>query len=166
MDGDALATNRSDIFVGVKTADCTPILIGDPSSGVAAAIHAGWRGALGRIVEKTLARLKNQHGFNAQNAIAAVGPSACVDCYEVGPEVEDVFKKEFSYGSILLQKKCLDVPQANVRQLIDSGVSPANIYVSQYCTMRDTNLFFSHRREGNNPQRRAVGRLLSVIGKQ
>jgi copper oxidase (laccase) domain-containing protein len=109
--------------------------------------------------------LKAQHGFNPGTAIAAIGPSACVDCYEVGPEVMDVFKKEFAYGNVLFQKNCLDVAQANVRQLMEAGVSPANIYVSQYCTMRDTNLFFSHRREGNHPSGRPVGRLLAVIGK-
>lgn len=166
VDGDALATDRADVLVGVKTADCVPILVGDPQSGIAAAIHAGWRGALGRIVEKTLARLKTQHGFNAGAAVAAVGPSACVDCYEVGPEVMHVFREEFTYGNDLLKGNYLDVPQTNVRQLIDAGLSPANIYVSQYCTMRDTKLFFSHRREGSNPQGHAVGRLLSVIGRK
>lgn len=163
-DGDALATDRADVMIGVKTADCVPVLVGDPASGVCAAIHAGWRGTLDRIVEKTLKSLMAQHQFTPSMAIAAVGPSACVDCYEVGPEVIESFRKEFTYAEDLLQKDHLDVTLANVHQLLHVGLSQSNIYVSQYCTMHDTQLFFSHRRESKDSP--AVGRMLSLIGKK
>jgi YfiH family protein len=167
---DALVTRLPGVLLGIQTADCLPILIADTESHVMAAIHAGWRGTAGRITERTVADLMLQHGLNPRNAIAALGPVACARCYEVGEDVIERFKSEFRYWRDLLVdfrddgKAHLDVRAANRQQLLFCGFAEDSIYVSDYCTMHQNELFFSHRCEGRAPSAGA-GRLLSVIGK-
>jgi hypothetical protein len=167
---DALTTRLPGILLAVQTADCLPILIADPSSGTLAAIHAGWRGTAGRITERTIADLILKSGVNTRNCIAALGPSACVECYEVGPDVIERYKKEFGYWRNLLTeitpdgKAHLDVAAANIQQLLFCGFTEDRIYVAPYCTMHQNDLFFSYRRE-RTLFPGGTGRLLSVIGR-
>jgi YfiH family protein len=170
-DCDAMTTRLADVLLGIQTADCLPVLIGDPKTGATAAIHGGWRGTAGRITERTVADLMLLHGVNSRDCIAALGPAACAECYEVGEDVIQRYKKEFGYWSRLLVnfkengKAHLDIRAANVQQLIFCGFTEDHIHVADYCTMHQNELFFSYRREGNG-QPSSVGRLLSVIGKQ
>jgi YfiH family protein len=167
---DAMVTRLPDVLLGIQTADCVPILIADTVSGTMAAIHAGWRGTAGRITERTIADLMLMHGVNPRNCIAAIGPAACAECYEVGQDVIDRYKSEFGYWRNLLVnfteegKAHLDVRGANIQQLNFCGFSEDNIYVTDYCTMHQNELFFSYRREGKG-QPSGVGRSLSVIGR-
>jgi YfiH family protein len=167
---DAMITRLPGLLLGIQTADCLPILIADTESGVMTAIHAGWRGTAGRITERTVADLMLQHGLNTRNAIAALGPSACARCYEVGEDVIERFKSEFRYWRDLLVdfrddgKAHLDVRAANRQQLLFCGFSEDSIFVSDYCTIHQNELFFSHRCEGR-ASATGAGRLLSVIGK-
>ncbi len=84
---DALVSNSRDVLACVKTADCVPILIGDPATGAFAAVHAGWRGTLASIVTHALKRLNQEFGARAQDVRVAIGPAAAACCYEVGSEV-------------------------------------------------------------------------------
>jgi len=166
-DCDGVVTKHSGIFAGVFTADCTPVLIGDPVTGAFAAIHAGWRGTASRIVEKSIATLKGEFSVDSKNCIAAIGPAAGSCCYEVGQDVINQFHQTFDYADRLFSRHhgehaYLDVVAANVRQLVDSGLEIENIHKSDLCTMCRTDLFFSYRMEKSNS---AVGRLLSVIGR-
>jgi YfiH family protein len=169
-DCDAMITRMTGVLLAVQTADCLPVLIGDVKTGAMAAIHAGWRGTAGRIVERTVADLMLVHGVNTLDCIAALGPAACAECYEIGDEVIGRYKKEFGYWRNLLVnfkgngKAHLDIRAANVQQLAFCGFSEDQIYVADYCTMHQNELFFSYRREGNG-QPSNVGRSLSVIGK-
>ncbi|PYP83301.1 MAG: peptidoglycan editing factor PgeF [Blastocatellia bacterium AA13] len=169
LDCDALSTRLSHTLIGVQTADCLPILIADPKTKTAAAIHAGWRGTAGRITERAVASLM-QSGLDPRNSIAALGPCACIDCYEIGSHVIDLYKKEFGYWRYLLSKFTddgkahLDIQSANIQQLEFCGFDEDRIHVAPHCTMHNNDLFFSYRREGNG-QPSKVGRLLSVIGK-
>lgn len=169
-DCDAMTTKLASVLLGIQTADCLPVLIADPKSGAMAAIHAGWRGTAGRITERAVADLMLMHGANPRDCIAAIGPAACVDCYEVGEEVISRYKKEFGYWRKLFTnlnaggKAHLDVRAANVQQLEFCGFSEDQIYVANHCTMHQNDLFFSYRREGKT-QTGGTGRLLSVIGK-
>ena len=169
-DCDAMITRMTGVLLAVQTADCLPVLIGDPKTGTMAAIHAGWRGTAGRITERTVADLMLVHGVNPRDCIAALGPAACAECYEVGEDVIERYKKEFGYWRNLLVnfkqdgKAHLDIRAANVQQLSFCGFSEDRIYVSDYCTMHQNDLFFSYRREGKG-QPSSVGRLLSVIGR-
>lgn len=169
-DCDAMITRLPNVLLGVQTADCLPVLIGDPKTGTMAAIHAGWRGTAGRITERTIADMMLLHGVNTRDCIAAIGPTACVECYEVGQDVIDRYKSEFGYWRSLLVnfkengKAHLDIRAANVQQLIFCGFDEDRIHVADYCTMHQNELFFSYRKEGKG-QPSGVGRLLSVIGR-
>jgi YfiH family protein len=167
---DALVTKMRGVMLAIQTADCLPVLIADPASGAMAAIHAGWRGTAGRITERTVADLMLAHGVNPRNCIAALGPAACVECYEVGADVIERYKKEFGYWENLLidfeegSKAHLDIQAANMQQLIFCGFTEERIHVADYCTMHQNDLFFSYRREGKG-QPSSVGRSLSMIGR-
>ena len=169
-DCDAMTTKLTGVLLAIQTADCLPVLIADRASGAMAAIHAGWRGTAGRITERTVADLMQAHGANIRNCIAALGPTACAECYEVGEDVIERYKKEFRYWRNLFVdfkeggKAHLDIRAANIQQLAFCGFTEDRIHVAEYCTMHQNDLFFSYRREGRG-QPSSVGRLLSVIGK-
>ena len=169
-DCDALTTRLTNLLLAIQTADCLPVLIADTKSGAMAAIHAGWRGTAGRITERTVADLM-QAGANPRNCIAALGPTACAECYEVGEDVIERYKKEFGYWRDLIGnfkeggKAHLDIRAANIQQLAFCGFAEDRIHVAEYCTMHENDLFFSYRREGKGRPSN-VGRLLSVIGKK
>ena len=167
---DALLARTEGMLLGVQTADCLPVLIGDPRTGVITAIHAGWRGTAGRIVERSIADLMRVFGVNPRTCVAALGPAACAECYEVGSDVIDLYKKEFGYWRKLLPshndsgKAYLDIRAANIQQMVFCGISLERIYVAPFCTMHNNDLFFSYRKEGAFGKK-PVGRSLSVIGK-
>ncbi|MFY9611296.1 MAG: peptidoglycan editing factor PgeF [Blastocatellia bacterium] len=169
-DSDAMTTKLTGALLAIQTADCLPVLIADPKSGAMAAIHAGWRGTAGRITERAVADLMLIHGVNPRDCIAALGPSACVECYEVGEDVIGRYRKEFGYWRKLFTnfkeagKAHLDVRAANVQQLKLCGFVEERIHSADYCTMHQSNLFFSYRREGKL-QPSGTGRLLSLIGR-
>jgi polyphenol oxidase len=94
-EGDALSTDEAGIILEVRTADCLPVLLVDPKRRAVAAVHAGWRGALARIVEKAVGEMRRLYGSNPRNMLAVLGPSIRVCCYEVGQEVEDSFHGGF-----------------------------------------------------------------------
>jgi YfiH family protein len=84
------------ILTGVKTADCVPVLIGDPVTKAFAAVHAGWRGTLQSIGAKTVKVLNEVYGSEPGDLICAIGPAACGRNYEVGQDVIDGFANKFS----------------------------------------------------------------------
>ncbi|MBX7223305.1 MAG: peptidoglycan editing factor PgeF [Blastocatellia bacterium] len=168
-EGDALYSNQSGLVVGVLTADCQPVLLVDTRTRAFAAIHAGWRGTLQRIVEHTFEKLRETYGTRPEDCAAALGPSASVEKYEVGDELVEQFHAEFAYASDLFarpsgsRKQHLNVREANVRQLLEMKLPAERIFVSDACTMKQTDLFFSYRCEQATG---AVGRLLSVVGRK
>ncbi|MEW6212053.1 MAG: peptidoglycan editing factor PgeF [Acidobacteriota bacterium] len=170
MDCDAMTTEIAGVMLAIQTADCLPVMIADPITGAMAAIHAGWRGTAGRITERTIADLMLLHGVDARDAIAALGPAACAECYEVGEDVISRYRESFGYWKKLFSnfkengKAHLDVRRANIQQLLFCGFTEDRIFSAPYCTMHQNDLFFSYRREAKG-QPSKVGRLLSVIGK-
>lgn len=170
LECDAMVTRARKLLLAIQTADCLPVLIADTKTGAMAAIHAGWRGTAGRIVERTVADLMRM-GVSPRNCIAALGPCASCEHYEVGEDVIERYRKEFRYWKDLLVnfkdggKAHLDVRAANVQQLAFCGFDEDQIFVAPYCTMASNDLFFSYRKEaGGEPLK--VGRLLSVIGRK
>jgi polyphenol oxidase len=165
---DALTTSTPRILLGVKTADCVPVLVADARTGACAAIHAGWRGTLSSIVARTLERMAIEFGVKAADVSAAIGPAARGCCYEVGHEVIEAFQEKFPDSASLFNETrdghaLVDLQRANREQLIAAGVAFQNIYTAPLCTMCRTDLFFSYRREKRTLGR--TGRLMSVIGK-
>lgn len=183
--GDASATSRPGLLLAVQTADCVPILLVDPKKRAVAAIHAGWRGTLARIVEKAVGRMQLEFGSKPPSLLAALGPAIGSCCYEVGTELVTKFIAQFADGAEYFDEPRsgeepnplewlnmappghqpppknvhLDLRKANRSQLLAAGLRPQNIFTSDLCTACRTDLFFSYRKEG--PQ---SGRLLSVIG--
>ncbi|MGH9944968.1 MAG: peptidoglycan editing factor PgeF [Pyrinomonadaceae bacterium] len=168
---DALTTNRPGVLLGVKTADCVPIVLGDARTGACAAVHAGWRGTLSGIVVRALARMREDYGADPADVRAAIGPAALACCYEVGAEVVEAFESRFAYAEELLVPTAprpgharIDLHRANRRQLTDAGLSPERIHAAPLCTMCRTDLFFSYRREKSLYGK--TGRLFGVIGRR
>lgn len=152
-DADALIDNTPGLALGVKTADCVPVLLADPVHRAVAAIHAGWRGTAQQIVPAAIRSMAAEFGTRAADLHAAIGPSISRCCYEVGPEVA----REFGFESA--GRVHLDLRAINSRQLQTAGVLLPNISVSEACTMCDaSNAYHSFRRD-----REAAGRMMSWI---
>ena len=165
---DAIISNARGVLAGVKTADCVPILIGDPSTGAFAAVHAGWRGTLAEVAAKALQRMKAEYNTRPEDVRVAIGPAAGSCCYEVGTDVIDPFRSKFPDQELFTETRahhaCIDLLKSNREQLISAGVAPDGINIAPLCTMCRTDLFFSYRREKSVHGK--VGRLMSVIGRQ
>jgi len=183
--GDASFTNSRGILLGVQTADCVPILLVDPKKRAVAAIHAGWRGTLARIAEKTVGEMRANFGSNPADTLAALGPAIGGCCYEVGTGLVTEFTSQFADAEDYFDELRtgeepnplqwlnmmppghqpppknvrLDLRKANRAQLLAAGLRDANIFVSDLCTACHTDLFFSYRKEGAKS-----GRLLAAIG--
>ena len=164
---DAIISNAKGVLAGVKTADCVPILIGDPVTASFAAIHSGWRGTLAEIATKALQRMTAAYKTNPRDVLVAIGPAAGACCYEVGTDVIEPFRTKFPNQDLFTdtreQHACIDLFKSNREQLIAAGVAADKINVAPLCTMCRTDLFFSYRRE--KAVRGKVGRLMSVIGR-
>ncbi len=163
QDVDAVVTHLKGFCLCVSTADCVPILIYDKAKQVMAAVHAGWRGTVGRIVEKTLEAMKSHYGTDGKDVIACIGPSISLESFEVGDEVYDAFAEAgFDMNRIArkYEKWHLDLWEANRMQLLAHGVLPEHIEVAGICTYRCHEDFFSARRLGIKS-----GRILSGICK-
>jgi YfiH family protein len=166
---DALTTNLPGVLVGVKTADCVPLLLADARTGACAAVHAGWRGTLAEIVVRALERMGAEYGTRAADVRAAIGPAALACCYEVGPEVVAAFSEKFPraaewFAPTREGHALVDLHRANAEQLAAAGVRPEKVHALPLCTMCRTDLFFSYRREKRLHGK--TGRLLSVIGRR
>jgi YfiH family protein len=182
---DASITNTSNLLLAIQTADCVPILLLDPKKRAVAAVHAGWRGTLQRIVEKTIGRMKMEFKTDPGDLLAAIGPAIGGCCYEVGTEVAAAFHSQFADAPEWFDELRtgdepnplqwlnqfppghqpppkdvrLDLRKANRGQLIAAGLSPPNIFVSDLCTACRPDLLFSYRKQGSES-----GRMMSVIG--
>ena len=166
---DVIVSNADGVLAGVKTADCVPILLGDPQTRSFAAVHAGWRGTLATAVIAGVKRLTDEYGAEPGDLRVAIGASAGPCCYEVGSDVIDAFTGRFPDGAKLFTPTrpghaLVDLITANREQLASVGVLPERIHVLPLCTMCRTDLFFSYRNEKKLHGK--VGRLMAVIGKQ
>jgi YfiH family protein len=167
-EGDALVTDQIGQRIGVRTADCVPLLIADTRRHAVAAVHAGWRGTASSIAAKTVGRIVEEFGSNPADLQIAIGAAIRVCCYEVGPEVvaqltpffpewlADAYHDDLHRDSRGHRK--VDLVEANRRTLIQSGVPAEQIYDGGFCTMCDAELFHSFRRDAEDP-----GRMVSSI---
>jgi hypothetical protein len=165
---DALTSDLDDLLIGVKTADCVPVLIGDTGTGAYSAIHAGWRGTVESIVVKAIENMRKNFGTRIEDLVCAIGPAASGKHYEIGQDVIDAFGKNFPNSKHLFEPTRdghakIDLHLANKEQLLSIGVLSENIDVAPYCTMERTDLFFSYRVEKRKFGK--TGRLMSVIGR-
>jgi YfiH family protein len=151
-DTDALITSEKNICIAVMSADCVPILLFDKKNNAIGAVHSGWRGTVARILELTLTEMKKTFRTKGEDIIAGIGPSVCQDSYEVGEEVVSEVKRAFGAKSEFMMveqpnnKAKLDLWKANQLQLLEFGVAPANIEISNLCTVKNNQHFFSARK--------------------
>jgi polyphenol oxidase len=156
---DALITNKPNVYLAVSIADCTPVLIHDTKNNAVAAIHAGWRGTVSKIVSNALQLMNENYGTEGKYCKAFIGACLSFKNFEVGDEVAahfDLSEKRFDASK---QKWFIDLKQANKKQLIDFGLLVQHIEISTYCTVADNDTFFSHRKENGQ-----TGRMMAVIG--
>src|SRR5687768_4782068 len=137
---DALISDLRNVLVGVKTADCVPVLIGDAKTKAFAAVHAGWRGTVQSIARKAIEKMRAYYGANPEDLICAIGPAATCQNYEIGREVIDAFNKNFPNSENILtptkeNHALIDLHKANKNQLLGIGVAAENIYIAPFCTM-------------------------------
>jgi YfiH family protein len=162
---DAVVTNRPAIALGVGTADCGPVLMADAAAGVIAAAHAGWRGALGGILESTLAAME-QLGARREGIVAVLGPTISAAAYEVGPEFAprfldaDAENARFFHASDRDGHALFDLPAYIVARLAAAGVG--TIVDLGLCTYSDEARFYSFRRATHRGED-DYGRNLSAI---
>jgi YfiH family protein len=156
---DALSTDVSGQAIVTYHADCFPLLFVDLSRGVVAGAHAGWRGALAGVANRTVEALCQAYGSQPDELDALIGPGICVRCYPVGDEVANQFEGRFGREDRYLQGKDgevrLDIAAVVRMQLEDMGLPSSRIRATGWCT-REEERWFSHR--GGRP-----GRFLSVI---
>ena len=158
---DAIMTDIRGVCIGVSTADCIPVLLYDPVKHAACAIHAGWRGTQQRIVEKAVKAMTETYGSNACDLQAQIGPGIGLDSFEIGDEVYDAFAQAaFDMAAISerREKWHINLPLCNKMQLMMMGIKPENISVSDICTYKSHDTFFSARRLGINS-----GRIFTAI---
>ncbi|MDX1815648.1 MAG: polyphenol oxidase family protein [Thermodesulfobacteriota bacterium] len=161
--GDALFTAVQGTGVGIRTADCVPVLIAVPEVPACAAVHAGWRGLSAGIIGETVHRLCVRFGIAASGGlVAAAGPSARGCCYEIGEEVADVLRQSPGGGRFLFRgnaakKWMADLPSFALAGLAAAGVPGETLEAAGPCTICSRS-FHSFRREKS-----LTGRQLSFI---
>lgn len=156
LEGDAFVTNSKEVVCFVRTADCVPILVCDRKNRAVGAIHAGWRGHICDVIGHTVRTMNDKFGSEAQDLVAAIGPSICPECYVVGDDVIELFSQNgFSEG--LWNRRSgsfsLDLRRASEELLIASGVRRGNITRLPLCTSCHNGDFASYRREKTDNSR-------------
>lgn len=160
-DTDALVTGEKGICLMVLTADCVPILLYDPVCRVIAAVHAGWKGTVGKIVCRTVETMRMTWGCRSENILAAIAPSIGVCCFEVGEEVAERFYSQ-GFGRFVSrsgEKFHVDLQAVNAMQLLSEGVSRPHIETAGICTKCSPRAFFSYR-HGDTTSRFGTGIML------
>lgn len=146
---DGLMTDIPGIVLVTFYADCVPLYFLDPVHRAAAVSHSGWKGTAAAMGARTLEAMNQAYGTRPEDVLACIGPSICQDCYEVGEEVAEHFPQEY------LKKNSrgrwqLDLWQANRGVLLQAGILPEHLTVTDVCTRCNPHLFYSHRIMGEN----------------
>src|SRR5258705_7816046 len=165
---DAIVSDAIGVLAGIKTADCVPILLGDPKTGSFAAVHAGWKGTLAGVGVAALQRLTAEYKTHPEDVRVGIGAAAGPCCYEVGPDVIDAFTSRFNDGDRLFTATrpghaMVDLLKSNREQLISVGLGEERIHRAPICTICRTHLFFSYPREKSVNSK--VSRLMAVVGR-
>lgn len=169
---DGLITKTAGLCLVTSFADCIPVVMADERHRCIASVHAGWRGTVGNIAAKAVSAMSREFGSLPEDLTAFIGPGICADCYEVGEDVAERFKNTYNEEErgVILGKKTagakdilqnaalqnealqgkfyLNLPAANYFNLLNAGLKPENIYVSDICTCCNSEVLFSHRASG------------------
>jgi len=163
-EADGMLTDEKEIFLGVLSADCVPILFAVPGRAIVAAVHAGWRGTLAGIAPRMVKHLRDRFGVDLTSVEVAMGPAIDGCCYAIGADVSGPMVKRWGdmaeRGLLRRDRKTfLDLRQVNRLQLEGAGVQSEKIYQIGPCTSCASGEFFSYRR-----QKGKTGHQMSFIG--
>ncbi len=159
-DTDAMILTNKEQAVFLNFADCTPIVIYDKKLNIAAVVHAGWRGTVGKIASKTVHTMKVELGCDVNNMVAVIGPTIGQCCYEIG---EPVYEQLVAVVPAENKSDCFirksgkfyaDLKNINKYQLQDMGIK--KVEVCEYTTCCDNDKFFSYRKEKGTTSRHSV----------
>ena len=155
-DVDGLITNEPGICLVTSFADCVPLYFVDPVKKAIGLSHSGWRGTVGKIGKRTVEMMGESFGSDPADILAAVGPSVCMDCYEVSGDVIEKFRQVFDeklWPELFYEKengKCqLDLWKANELIFLESGILPEHMAVTNLCTHCNSEILYSHRAAGD-----------------
>jgi YfiH family protein len=165
-EADAIISDDPASAIGVRVADCAPILLADVRLRTVAAVHAGWRGTVQRAAPAAVHAMTETWSSRPEDVIAAIGPCLGSCCGEVGPEVVEAFRAAGHADSALERwfqagpsdRSFLDLARANRDQLVGSGVPVDQVYVSGICTKTHAGVLHSYRAHG-----KSAGRMAGVI---
>lgn len=165
-EADIIVSDDPDVAIGVRVADCAPVLLFDPRRNAVGAVHAGWRGAAADAAGAGVLAMSREFQTRPADVIAAIGPCLGKCCGEVGPEVVEAFRAGGASGASIEawfhagrgDRSFLDLERANRDQLERAGLQSANIFGSGLCTKTHHDRLHSYRADRN-----AAGRLLAAI---
>lgn len=168
QDIDGLITNEKGLILSTFYADCVPLLFLDTIHKAIGLAHSGWKGTTLKIGQKVLEAMKESYGTNPVDVLVAIGPSICVDCYEVSEDVAEEFKNIFPKEDVqtrILRPKAnkkfqLDLWEANKEILLEANIKAENISVGNICTCCNPDYLFSHR--ASEGKRGNIGAFLSL----
>jgi YfiH family protein len=160
---DALITDCKNIPLMLFFADCVPVIIVDPVNKAIGISHAGWKGTVKKIAQKTVLAMGQQFNTKSQDCLIGIGPSIGACCYEVDDGVVKQFQQSFGEEANIFikpfeNKWTLDLWMANKLQLIEIGIKAENIDNSNICTACNSKIFFSYRADQGR-----TGRIAAVI---
>ena len=159
---DGLLTRDCQLVLGIRSADCLPILFFEPEAKIIGAAHAGWRGILARLPQKMIDQIIKMGGL-PENVLVAIGPHICGKCYSVEKNRVQQFLAEFGSLEGMVkdggEKNWLDLEVPTINQLVHSGVRRGNIFSAGVCTACQNKDFFSYRKD----RKKTYGEMLSVI---
>jgi len=160
-DADGLITDNKNVFLGIYTADCVPLLFSDEEAGVVGAVHAGFRGMLSGIIPQFMAAAKKL-GSEPNHMKVSIGPAISACCYNVEGNRAQQFVELFGESVIRYSgdQIFLDLHHVAIVSLEESGIRPENIMNSKICTSCRNDTYFSYRRDSES----SFGEFLSVIG--
>ena len=169
-EGDGYITDEEDVVLGVKAADCVPILFEAEKDGeivAVGAVHAGWRGTVAQIAPKCVDRLCADFGADKAHVRAAIGPCIHACCYEVSRDIydevacslgENIARKFVNPSGLSEGKYMCDLAGINRELLLLEGMHEGNIEIINECTCCNPEKYFSHRYSGGRR-----GTMLNVI---
>lgn len=145
---DGLVTNVAGITLVTTFADCVPLYFADEKKRAIGLAHSGWRGTMQEMAVHMVARMQEEYGCQPEDIKAAIGPSICVDCYEVSRELAEAFQQRFQTDEIVRKKGehyYLDLWKANQLLLCKAGIPKKQIAMPDLCTCCNAKKLFSHR---------------------
>ena len=162
---DGLITAKNKMALSTLAADCTSILLFDPTKNIIANVHSGWRGTEKGIIGKTIRIIKEKYNTNPADIISCICPSIRLCHFEVEEDVKDIFKNKYGYlkniDQIIIKgqkdrKYYIDTVEINKQIMLEEGLKHSNIIDSNICTVCNKDLFYSYRGDNHNTGRNAA----------